>query len=409
MASNYAERDGTSSALLEQLVYIDNFMSSTTTGTPNLDVDGQLSLDLAAFADDSFIFPDAEKPRRGNDDNDDDANGDQFDHFEVNSHNGNGNAGKNADTADNHLHPHELSNLINKASPVEHSPNQNEVNSNIDHHHHLNRHQRGLHPRESTDSINGTHEAGSSLNILELPKVPVPPGAQSSLVAAGLSQNQIDLLAALVAQHQLSGTKLYHASPAPPPAATSNSGYRQSTVHQHNLLSNFSERSNLVVGTDHFRDNTPSSSSPATSSTSSTIQVKQEDSQGNAAAAHHNFSGFGGPMSLHQRAASYDGYNDSNSEAGGASELDKRRRNTAASARFRIKKKQKEKEMVSTILQLSDATRSLEMKILQLEMENKLLRNLVVERGSKRSEDELKQLKERAQLSGRNDLKLDHF
>ena len=54
----------TSAALLEQLVYIDNYINGnastatdSSTATPNLDMDGQLSLDLAAFADDLFIFP----------------------------------------------------------------------------------------------------------------------------------------------------------------------------------------------------------------------------------------------------------------------------------------------------------------------------------------------------------------
>ena len=44
----------------------------------------------------------------------------------------------------------------------------------------------------------------SFVNLTDLPKFPVPPGAKSSLFDAGLSQNQIDLLSALVAQHQAS-------------------------------------------------------------------------------------------------------------------------------------------------------------------------------------------------------------
>lgn len=234
--SNF-ERDGTSSALLEQLVYIDNFMTNTSEGTPNLDVDGQLSLDLAAFADDSFIFPDADKPKRDKDD---------FDHFEVNNNsnnndNNNGNhnnsnnngilnSGINAnninnanghnndlglglggDNSGNNLHS-DLTNLINKTSPVEFNA------------------QFQQQQQQQYQKL--------TLNISELPKVPVPPGAQSSLVAAGLSQNQIDLLAALVAQHQQSDPKSQQSSPsvAATPMATTNSA-----VRQHNQITNLQE------------------------------------------------------------------------------------------------------------------------------------------------------------------------
>lgn len=64
----------TSAALIDQLVYIDNFINSAAEETPNLDMDGQLLLDLAAFADDLFVFPDEEK--RKEEDNDDFGNHD---------------------------------------------------------------------------------------------------------------------------------------------------------------------------------------------------------------------------------------------------------------------------------------------------------------------------------------------
>lgn len=64
--------------------------------------------------------------------------------------------------------------------------------------------------------------------------------------------------------------------------------------------------------------------------------------------------------------------------------------------------------MEQTISSLSDATKDLEVKIQQLEMENKLLRNLIVEKGSKRSDDELKELKQRVQLQG-DDVKFHEF
>ncbi|KAK7208422.1 hypothetical protein BZA70DRAFT_273686 [Myxozyma melibiosi] len=63
-----------------------------------------------------------------------------------------------------------------------------------------------------------------------------------------------------------------------------------------------------------------------------------------------------------------------------AAEEDKRRRNTAASARFRIKKKQREQQMERAAKDLQDKVQQLETKVMQLEMENKWLKNLVVEK-----------------------------
>jgi len=63
-----------------------------------------------------------------------------------------------------------------------------------------------------------------------------------------------------------------------------------------------------------------------------------------------------------------------------AAEEDKRRRNTAASARFRVKKKQREQALEKTTKEMSDKVSSLESKILQLEMENKWLKELITEK-----------------------------
>jgi hypothetical protein len=63
-----------------------------------------------------------------------------------------------------------------------------------------------------------------------------------------------------------------------------------------------------------------------------------------------------------------------------AAEEDKRRRNTAASARFRIKKKQREQALEKSAKEMSEKVTSLESKVQQLEMENKWLKNLLVEK-----------------------------
>lgn len=63
-----------------------------------------------------------------------------------------------------------------------------------------------------------------------------------------------------------------------------------------------------------------------------------------------------------------------------AAEEDKRRRNTAASARFRIKKKQREQALEKQTREMSEKLASFEAKVQQLEMENKWLKSLITEK-----------------------------
>lgn len=63
-----------------------------------------------------------------------------------------------------------------------------------------------------------------------------------------------------------------------------------------------------------------------------------------------------------------------------AAEEDKRRRNTAASARFRIKKKQREQALEKTAKEMTDKASKLETKVQQLEMENQWLKSLITEK-----------------------------
>lgn len=59
---------------------------------------------------------------------------------------------------------------------------------------------------------------------------------------------------------------------------------------------------------------------------------------------------------------------------------DRRRRNTAASARFRMKKKQREQTLERTVRETTEKNASLEARIAQLEMENRWLKNLLTEK-----------------------------
>jgi len=67
-------------------------------------------------------------------------------------------------------------------------------------------------------------------------------------------------------------------------------------------------------------------------------------------------------------------------EARMAAEEDKRRRNTAASARFRIKKKQREQALEKHSKEMSEKVVALEGRIQQLETENKWLKGMILEK-----------------------------
>ncbi|KAI5845660.1 hypothetical protein DFP73DRAFT_399004 [Morchella snyderi] len=69
-----------------------------------------------------------------------------------------------------------------------------------------------------------------------------------------------------------------------------------------------------------------------------------------------------------------------NPEAVNAADEDKRRRNTAASARFRVKKKQHEQQLKDKTKELAEHALKLEERVRKLEMENELLRGLIIEK-----------------------------
>ncbi|KAL2175244.1 uncharacterized protein P884DRAFT_247773 [Thermothelomyces heterothallicus CBS 202.75] len=69
-----------------------------------------------------------------------------------------------------------------------------------------------------------------------------------------------------------------------------------------------------------------------------------------------------------------------------AAEEDKRRRNTAASARFRIKKKQREQALEKSAKEMAEKVTMLEGRISALETENKWLKGLVTEKHGGREE-----------------------
>ncbi|KAG2198888.1 hypothetical protein INT47_010293 [Mucor saturninus] len=70
-------------------------------------------------------------------------------------------------------------------------------------------------------------------------------------------------------------------------------------------------------------------------------------------------------------------------------EEDKRKRNTAASARFRIKKKMREQSMEKTVREMTEKSSGLEDRVRELELEVKWLRGLLIEKTSSDPTDTL--------------------
>lgn len=293
----------TLAALLEQLVYIDTFMNGQTQQSPNLDIDGQLLMELAAFADDLFVFPDENKSE--------------------------------AEARWNHFDDLPLVGLL--------VPSLALISA----------------PRPALLAL--------LAGLVNLPKFPVPPGAKSLLELAGLSLNQIDLLLALVAQHQHLLGRLIPQTQVQQPQVPQ-------TSFDFGFSPNPSTESTLT-----FPVHQPQVSRSLLTNALFTSGVSTPHNLIHPLPLSLEDNGFQGlPMSL---------------------ELDKRRRNTAALARFRIKKKMKEKQMEERIVDLNNTVKDFEQKITRLEMENKLLRNLIIEKGLQKSEDEVKQLKEKVQRS----------
>lgn len=71
-----------------------------------------------------------------------------------------------------------------------------------------------------------------------------------------------------------------------------------------------------------------------------------------------------------------------------AAEEDKRRRNTAASARFRVKKKQREQALEKTAKEMTERVAELEAENQQLRLQNKWYKDILKGKCDKTSADE---------------------
>ena len=496
----------TSAALIEQLVYFDNFMLGQE--TPNLDMDGQLSLDLAAFADDSFVFADEDKPdpQNMNDMDDNDRNDlnqgpssrRPMEDREIHENNDlqgteafkEGNiqpestdafslgiedsqrqstlslsepwfAEKPAESTrannaeGNQLHSilndkieatkrHKFHNHVGHSALANHSAsdpfsvnsldrrnlhtafvqaqifddaqaanvNGNETLDTYRSRNHivdpnLNNNENHIPPRNGIGNghnqtqdahvrseQNLTSEQAGIPDLSHMPKYPVPPGAKSSLKKAGLSQNQIDLLSALIAQHQTS---------LKTETGLTQIGEPTSSLHTPlgvvpTLVSSASFHSSHH--TDHVKE---SDRYPLNGVAHVTQALSLMTSPMSTYGSEHSTESTMSMVDSPRRESSSANPSDAN---GSGLDLTKRKRNTAASARFRVKKKMKEKEMEIKILQLGDMIQKFEIRIDELEMENRFLKNLVIEKGNRASDEELRLLKDKAKyidVSDRSD------
>lgn len=223
-------------------------------------------------------------------------------------------------------------------------------------------------------------------NLNNLPRFPVPPGAKSSLVQAGLNQNQIDLLSALIAQYQLvQQDEDPNQNPGIPPQQSSQDLLQQNQdilllQPQQNNQFPFNQTSPGFMNENFLNPMQMNSNSEfsndigSSSSTADALNVSSLPATGNSSGENNSSNNSGAEID---------------------NDLDKRRRNTAASARFRIKKKLKEKQMEEKIENLQELISKFENKIENLELENKLLRKVINDKSGEKNDNELKRLKER--------------
>ncbi|CAK9442230.1 uncharacterized protein LODBEIA_P59730 [Lodderomyces beijingensis] len=78
-----------------------------------------------------------------------------------------------------------------------------------------------------------------------------------------------------------------------------------------------------------------------------------------------------------------------------ASILDKKKRNTAASARFRIKKKLKEQELQSKSKELEEKVERLQQRLKKLEVENRCLKTIIFKQNEEKNSELVDSIKKR--------------
>lgn len=444
--------DDTPTALLEQLVYVDNFLQRNDdpmTDSPNFEE--QLSTELAAFADDEFIFPDEEKPKKpkvgSSDDNKSSrnehsaspalGNGNSWQFIDNNSQRGTRHAASPNGSGLDHQHgPTSEASAANNYGFSVTSPfggsftgfngTQSLTNNSTEF--------QNQQPTVSGSQANPI-APGASVEQVEraMPHVEIPSGARQTLAAAGLSQTQIEALASLVAYHKgdllekaetvtntknsnnnsmemvssLLDPRSNHTSPANQVSSTDYTNTTPATVLPPGIAANFAATADtfpLNMGNkaaSDFGQQTSSLRHDARSSSGSRPGSRVHSPLSTFSTTSSNLSAQSrsSPVESGWRSKPRNTRRTPLSDSKIDTDHDKRRRNTAASARFRIKKRMQEQQMEQNLRELTQNSKALEQKVQQLEMENRLLRNLVIEKNHQRDAEEVEQLKKRAKLS----------
>lgn len=452
--------DITPNILLEQLAYVDNFMPSleqdfldinslvlmdgfqqtnntifdeTNTDSDRLDVcnvwglDERLARELSAFADDSFVFHDEDKP---NPQNDSGADGNVDTNSNDNINNAGGDNKKNGSSIE-HRQPNKRSNhfLTQRRNDIlksqyDHSKsrfssnrNRNQSSNSInntnkdinddfnENESNFNHFDNNLEPGVANSKSNSNNEDinGPQIELPDYSKIPtptlvslfprvkVPHGAYTTLLERGLKPEQIDAVAVIIAYHEQEKIKnskdpnskvetyqhlstdylLKHLSPS----SKENTSGSSSTYQDNGLINLLYELSTKTA----LKLNKKSSSNEHDSITSN-ISVKQPISSNSRFSSEAEIPSVSKDLDL-KRTSSLEANLEKLEPKNKKQKVNESSSLPSTTKKVHQKRKMKEEELESSVHELSELAVSLQQRINTLEMENKLLKNLVLNSG----------------------------
>ncbi|AMD19694.1 HCL457Cp [Eremothecium sinecaudum] len=464
-SSNSEVRDDanvTPMILLEQLAYVDNFMTDLDNDFLNLDVlldskgdtvsnglslDERLAAELSAFADDSFIFPDEDKP----DANDFDVKGGSMSHDDV---------GK-PDAREPMAAPVRPSQLLTErrnnlfSSQYDYTRQriskrgrqEQSQSSPVDDHGSFNNLEVPNRPANGVYDSLGLSELLKNPNVVPsvpsypataatvgsssqypqrkpninlpdystiptstivalLPKAVVPPGAYNSLLHVGFSKDQIDAVAAIMAYHQTKGPEAYNSTLSAVVASANNTLNSSSESLQYDQgAGSYEAMSYRSVPQAHAKDssseqffseyltqdNGQSHKNSALYSGSSSDQNeklklrKEEESSKPPAlsSSEESIKSDSRTQSTNKLTTAGTEQDSLLENASCAGSLFKATMDDKASkmGKSHSRRKKKELELENSVKELGELATTLKQKIQTLEMENRLLKNIVAEKG----------------------------
>lgn len=425
-------------ALLEQLVYVETFM-------PDLNPENED--DLSSFVNNSFFFADSEEKPRNNNANDDN----DFDNHTSQNANQNENGFNTFSNSAMNINDMFYGNSVN-------NPNQNnsiadmnsfkdsEPSSNGTWHNSVSLN-NGNSSNNNNNNSEGSHISASAKRFLEKAGFTFKQIStlrsilqNNSTRIKTLTNNTYPNLNGFSSSHLIStGVSTNFTNEFSYPLATAASSITNNTMRiNHPILSSsishpiqYSSISpsivNSISNTHNPTASLTASSNTATSppyvipSLKSYVSESSRDSNFNnndnndierrssvSSMSSSSFTNISNTKKKNRKKSVSNGSTSDNTNVNAAgisqdSDTEKRKRNTEASARFRIKKKMKEQKLENDLKELRTLKEELELKIKNLAMENRLLRNLVVEKNNQRTSEEVENMKLKALSSFRHD------